>query len=82
MAGSLEAAFEWARTQMGEARWVVASPGERSAAIYHQLCRIDSGCQRQGTAADMLLPPCQASASFIGRRACRAAGPRGAIAAE
>lgn len=77
MQDKLARAAELARRHLGEAQWLYASPRERSAAIYHQLCRVDSGCERTGTAADMLLPPCPASAQFICRRACEAARPRG-----
>lgn len=76
MEDSLATAWERARAQMGEEQWLVASPRERSAAIYHQLCRLDSGCQRIGAASDMLLPPCQAPDGFVARRACQAARPR------
>jgi hypothetical protein len=74
MQNDLTQAIERARARLGKDRWLVSSPREHSAAIYHELCRADSGCQRTGAASDDLLPPCQASATFVSRRACRAAG--------
>jgi hypothetical protein len=40
------------------------------AAIYQELCRLDSGCQRTGLPSDELLPPCRGSAAFRARRGC------------
>lgn len=74
---NLAAAIDLARRAVGPEAWVTLRPAERSAAIYHELCRLDSGCRRTGTAADRDLPPCPASDGFIARRGCRLAG-RGA----
>lgn len=76
IADTLAQAIEAARAAVGEMQWLVLGPRERTAAIYHHLCRLDSGCQRVGGPSDMLLPPCRAANSFIARRACRAAWPR------
>jgi hypothetical protein len=54
--------------------WPGMSPSARSAAIFHELCRMDSGCRRTGTEADANLPPCPASDTFVARRSCRLAG--------
>ncbi|MCC6718063.1 MAG: hypothetical protein IT555_09270 [Acetobacteraceae bacterium] len=74
MSESFSVALERAQQRTGDTVWPLLSPAERSAALYHELCRIDSNCKRTGTAADAALPPCPASESFIGRRACRLAG--------
>jgi len=76
MPASFEAAAAQARATHGAA-WQHMEPKARTAAIFHALCRLDSGCTRTGTAADQDLPPCPASESFIARRNCRFAGPRG-----
>jgi hypothetical protein len=55
------------------AEWQSMPPAARTAAIFHELCRMDSGCRRTGTAADADLPPCPASDDFIARRNCRLA---------
>lgn len=75
MSESFDLALERARASNPEA-WAGMSPGARTAAIYHEMCRMDSGCQRTGTAADADLPPCPASDDFIARRGCRLAGRR------
>jgi hypothetical protein len=64
------------RAQHTPREWEVMAPSERTAAIYHEMCRIDSRCPRTGTAADAGLPPCPASDTFIANRRCRLAGPR------
>jgi len=76
MSGSFAAALDEARAAHGAA-WASLSQGARTAAIFHALCRMDSGCRRTGTAADEGLPPCPASDAFIARRGCRFAGRRG-----
>ena len=73
MSESFDLALQRART-INAAVWDGMSPGARTAAIYHEMCRMDTGCQRTGTAADHDLPPCPASDDFIARRGCRFAG--------
>ena len=75
MLTSFELAHQQARTNLGPA-WDGMSPGARTAAIFHEMCRMDTGCQRTGTAADANEPPCPASDDFIARRGSRFAGAR------
>lgn len=75
MPDNFRLAMERAKARIGDMQWFTASPAERSALTYHELCRLDSGCQRTGAESDALLPPCRASATFIARRACAVAGP-------
>ncbi len=77
MSDHFVAAVSLAREGLEAGVWEAMSPAARTAAIFHQMCRLDSGCQRTGTTADAGLPPCPASDAFIARRACRLAGPRG-----
>lgn len=76
MSASFDKAVAQARVAHGSA-WEHMQPTARTAAIFHALCRIDSRCPRTGTAADVNLPPCPASDSFVARRNCRLAEPRG-----
>ena len=82
MSDDLASAIENARLRLGGADWTKLSPREQSTEIYHELCRMDSGCRRTGEASDMLLPPCPASSSFVARRGCRVAGLRAQGAGE
>lgn len=70
-------AMALARDRHAPREWEALSRADRTAAIYHEMCRIDSRCPRTGTAADADLPPCPASDTFIANRRCRLAGPRG-----
>jgi hypothetical protein len=75
MSDTISTAIDNARSRYNGGGWEYVPARERSEAIYQELCRLDSGCQRTGRASDMLLPPCQASATFVARRRCRLAGP-------
>lgn len=72
---SISVAIDAARDRYGIEAWGLLEQSERSAAIYHELCRIDSKCQRTGDAGDLLLPPCPASPMHIARRKCKLALP-------
>ena len=69
-------AMELARARHEPREWEAMAPADRTAAIYHEMCRIDSRCPRTGTATDAGLPPCPASDIFVANRRCRLAGPR------
>ena len=64
-------AIEIAQQKYGEDVWEFTEPRAKAAAIYHYLCRLDSGCKRSGLPSDELLPPCCATESFRTRRGCR-----------
>ena len=80
-ASRVERALESARSRYPDPVWIALDRGARAAALYHELCRIDSGCQRTGGAADEALPPCLAAESFIARRYCAVSGRRPAAGA-
>lgn len=65
------------RARIAAPEWEAMPPKERTAAVYHEMCRLDSKCPRTGTAADAGLPPCPASDAFIASRRCVLAGVRG-----
>jgi hypothetical protein len=50
--------------------WMQAEQRNSIAAIYQELCRLDSGCRRTGLPTDSQLPPCRANAVFRARRGC------------
>ena len=54
--------------------WAALARKEQSAAILHELCRLDSGCRRTGAASDASLPACPASLTFRARRRCTVSG--------
>jgi hypothetical protein len=70
-------AMDAARARVSAQEWEAMLPRDRTAAVYHEMCRLDSKCPRTGTAADADLPPCPASDAFIASRRCRFAGRRG-----
>ena len=63
-------AIEIVRQRDRDSVWMQMERGKHTSAIYHELCRLDTGCQRTGVPADKLLPPCPASATFRFRRGC------------
>ena len=75
MSARFDEAITLARAEHADA-WPTMAQSARTAAVFHYLCKLDTGCQRTGTDADAALPPCPASDSFIARRACRLAGRR------
>jgi hypothetical protein len=50
--------------------WMQAEQRNSIAAVYQELCRLDTGCQRTGLPSDNQLPPCRATAVFRARRGC------------
>jgi hypothetical protein len=50
--------------------WIQPEQRNSIAAVYQELCRLDTGCQRTGRPSDSQLPPCRASAVFRARRGC------------
>jgi len=65
-------AVERAEARYGQEVWIGLEPSRRTAAIYSELCRLDSGCQRTGGKSDKRLAPCLANDSFRLRRGCTA----------
>jgi hypothetical protein len=63
-------ALVMAQAQYGTQRWGEMPIQQQTAAIYHELCRIDTGCQRGRTPAGKRLPSCAAPQSFKNRRGC------------
>jgi hypothetical protein len=59
-----------AQQREGLQQWAMMKSCEQTSAIYQELCRIDTGCQRTGSPADAALPPCPASTAFRIRRRC------------
>lgn|GEM_PF-4761968 len=70
----LDHAYSTAVAKRGDEAWAKLPRSEQSAAILHELCRIDSGCRRTGAASDASLPPCPASLAFRARRRCTVGG--------
>ena len=70
----LDQAYRTAVAKRGQDGWDTLPRKEQSAAILHELCRLDSGCQRTGAASDARLPPCPASLDFRARRRCTVSG--------
>ncbi len=67
---SFTQAIRTAQAQYSPERWNELSPQQQSAAIYHELCRIDTGCRRGRVPAGTRLPPCKAPRDFRDRRGC------------
>jgi hypothetical protein len=63
-----------AELKAGKGGWERLEQRARNAAVYRELCLLDSGCLRTGTSADDSLPPCPATDSFIRRRDCQVSG--------
>jgi hypothetical protein len=73
-ASALDRAYACARRKYSALDWITLDRRARAAAVYHELCRLDTGCRRNGDAADEALPACKASYSFIARRYCPVSG--------
>jgi hypothetical protein len=50
--------------------WMQAEQRNSIAAVYQELCRLDTGCQRTGLPSDRQLPLCRGNAVFRARRGC------------